>query len=107
MSTARPFIQAGAQAPERLRIEITNAELAPEPLDLSTVTGVTLLVITPRGDRRAWAATIESQSSAQINALHVFDLNDVYAGGSYQIDVQLATPAGIRRAGPTALQVIE
>jgi predicted RNA-binding protein with PUA domain len=54
-----------------------------------------------------WDATIESQTADQINALHVFGVNDVYAGGSYQIDVQLTVPAGIRRAGPTALQVIE
>lgn len=107
MAAPRTFIQAGAQAPEQLRIEITNAALAPEPLDLTSVTAVSFLVVTPRGDRRAWTASIEAQTADQIDAVHVFYVNDVYAGGSYQIDVQLMTPSGIRRAGPTSLQVIE
>lgn len=106
-SFSRVFIQAGAQAPERLRIVVSNAALEPEPLDLSTVTAVSFLVVTPRGDRRVWAAAITAQSASALTTEHVFEINDVYAGGSYQIDLQLTTPDGIRRAGPTALQVIE
>ncbi len=101
------ILQAGAQSPERLRIVVTNAALAAEPLDLSLVQSAELEIVTPRGDRVSWACEITNQTADSLTLEHAFLLNDVQLAGSYQIDVRLNLTAGVRRAGPTALQVIE
>jgi hypothetical protein len=101
------FVLAGAQAPESLRIEIANADLEGAPLDLSTVSQVDFLVVKPSGERVIWATTITAQSTTALNADHSFALNDVLIAGFYQIDVRLTVPGGVRRAGPTTLEVRE
>jgi hypothetical protein len=90
-----------------LRISVSNAELAPEPLDLTIVTAAAFAVTTPRGDRVVWAAEITEQTATLLILEHAFAINDVNAAGRYQINIQLTVPDGVRRAGPTSLQVVE
>jgi hypothetical protein len=95
----------GAQAPERLLVTITNAELASEPLDLSTVTAVTLRVTTPRGER-TWTTTIETQTATLLELEHLWDALDVEEPGIYRVYVDMAVPGGVRRAGPSSLTAV-
>ncbi len=99
-------VLAGATAPERFRITVQNAEAASEPLDLSTVTAAVMRVSKPTGEVADWAATIEAQSTTELEIEHVFDAFDVEQIGTYPVTVLLTVPAGTRRAGPTSLQVI-
>jgi hypothetical protein len=96
---------AGAQAPERLKLTITNAQLASEPLDLSTVTAVSLQVTRPSGVVVTWSTTIDTQTSTSLVVLHTFAAPDVPTAGEYGILILLTVPTGVRRAGPSSLQV--
>ena len=98
-------VQAGAQAPERLRITVQNAALEPSPLDLTLVTAVTIDVTRPDGRHETWLTTITGQDAASLVVEHIFAVNDVFASGTYHLDLNMSIPAGIRRAGPTVLQV--
>ncbi len=97
-------VRAGAQAPETLRLEVSNPPLASDPLDLSTVTAASFEVLAPNGRRYTWPASVESQTSALLSLLHEFEYVDVEQPGPYQIEVLLTVPAGTRRAGPTVLE---
>ena len=97
---------AGAQAPERIRFSIANVTGEPNPLDLSTVSAVSLSVILPDSARRVtWSATVVAQDAASLVVEHVFSLADVLAPGGYNVLAELTTPAGVRRAGPYTLTV--
>ena len=58
-------VYVGALAPERVEVTIDNADLASDPLDLSTVTAVTLEVRAP-AQAFSWELTITSQDSDAI-----------------------------------------
>lgn len=100
------MVFAGAQAPEALEISVSNVGGAADPLDLSTVTEAEFAVTTPTGRRVTWATTIASQSAAALVLQHVFALADVDTPGPYRITVYMTVPGGVRRAGPTTLQVV-
>jgi hypothetical protein len=99
-------ILAGARAPEYLRLRVENAEAASSPLDLTSVTAVTLEVTTSQGDRVQWDAEIETQTAELLVIKHVFDPQDVEFPGTYRIVITMAVPEGTRRAGPTSLLVV-
>ncbi len=99
-------VLAGAQAPEHFDLAIENAEAATEPLDLTTVTDVSLQVVTPSGARKTWDATIEDQEESLLVVSHIYDVNDIQIPGRYSIVAIMAVPGGVRRAGPTALEVV-
>lgn len=98
-------VQSGAQAPERLRVTIANAALEPNPLDLTTVTGVSISATRPDGRHETWATAITTQAADSLIVERVWLINDIYAAGLYRVDVILTVPSGIRRAGPTVLEV--
>lgn len=100
------MVLAGAQAPEALRVTVSNAGAASDPLDLTTVTAAELSVQRPDGQRVTWEATIASASATELVLEHVFDAIDVDARGQYRITIALTVPGGVRRAGPTVLQVV-
>jgi hypothetical protein len=99
-------VLAGATAPERYRITVENAEIASEPLDLTTVTEAVMRVTKPSGEIVEWAATIEEQGATALVIEHVFDAFDVEQTGTYPVTVIMTVPGGTRRAGPTSLVVI-
>lgn len=99
------FIQAGAQAPECIEFSVTNAALAAEPLDLTGVTGVVVRVQRPDGRRVVWAADITVKTAVLLTLRHTFALDDVRLAGSYGISIDMTVAAGIRRAGPTVIEV--
>lgn len=99
-------VYVGALAPERVVVTIDNAELASSPLDLSTVTAVALDVRAP-SQRFVWALTITSQTSTRIVGYHDFAEGDVGEAGNYKIMAQMTVPGGVRRAGPSVLEVRE
>lgn len=94
------------QAPERLRIRISNPNAAAEPLDLSTVLAAVLKVRHWTSGEQVWAAEILSQSSNLLLLEHVWALGEVSYPGEYRIDLELIVPDGVRRSGPVFLQVI-
>lgn len=98
-------VEAGAQAPERLRLLIDNADLAAEPLDLSTVTAVALEIVRPDGARYSWATEIVEQTAEALLVEHAFEADDVFLPGTYRVNITLTVSAGVRRAGPTVLVV--
>lgn len=98
-------VQAGAQAPERLRVRIENAQLEPEPLDLTLVTSVTLVAFAPDGRVENWAMVMVEQTTGHLVAERVWQISDIYTPGTYKIEVVLAVSGGVRRAGPTVLEV--
>lgn len=98
-------VRAGAQSPERLRVTVENAALEPNPLDLTLVTAVSITATRPDGRRENWAMTITDQATDSLVVERVWLINDVFAAGLYSIDVIMTVPAGIRRAGPTVLEV--
>lgn len=100
-------VRAGAQAPERLRLEVTNPPLAAEPLDLNTVSAVRLAVVTPDGRSLDWDSThaLETiESVLTLVVVHEFAFVDIEQPGPYKLELLLTVPSGIRRAGPTVLQ---
>lgn len=99
-------VLAGAQAPEVLRLNVENAEAASEPLDLTTVSAVSLSVTQPDGRRVTWAAEIESATEDLLVLEHEFAAVDVEQPGNYAIVILLTVPGGVRRAGPTSLPVV-
>ena len=99
-------VYVGALAPENVQITITNAALASAPLDLSTVTTITLDVDAP-SQSFSWAAQIMSQSATEIVCKHEFAEGETGEAGDYKIMVILTVPGGVRRAGPTVLKVRE
>lgn len=98
-------VQAGAQAPERLRVTIENAALEPNPLDLTTVTACAITATRPDGRRETWSTLITTQVADQLIVERVWLLNDVFLAGRYHLDINLTIPGGVRRAGPTVLDV--
>lgn len=87
-------------------MSIANAAADPEPLDLSTVTAVTVRVTRPVYPQPAvWVAIILTQTSTLIELEKVFELADVEAFGAYRIEFLLTVPGGVRRAGPVTLNV--
>jgi hypothetical protein len=99
------FVQAGAQAPECVEFTIANPALASQPLDLTSVTAAMVRVLRPDGQHTTWAVDITAQSADALTLRHTFSLDDVYKAGCYQISVEMAVPAGVRRAGPTVIEV--
>lgn len=99
-------VQAGAVAPERLRVTVENAELAAEPLDLGAVTATTIAVTRPDGSRAEWLTDVVSQTAQKLVVEHVYEIDDVWLPGVYHLSIALEVPEGIRRAGPTVLNVI-
>lgn len=99
-------VRAGAQAPERLTLRVEDAAGDPDPLDLSTVTSVTLSVRHPNGKNVAWPVTILEQDATHILVEHEYALTDVWDPGSYELSIKLAVPSGVRRAGPSVLTVL-
>lgn len=93
------------QAPERLRIRISNPAAAAEPLDLATVLVATLKVRHWTSGEQVWATEILSQVTNLLLLEHVWALGEVSYPGEYRIGVELVTPDGVRRAGPVVLQV--
>lgn len=98
-------ILVNPQAPERLRIRISNPAAASEPLDLTTVTAVVMKVRHTMSGEQTWAADILSQEANLLLLEHVWALGEVSYAGSYRIDLELTVPAGVRRAGPLYLPV--
>jgi hypothetical protein len=98
-------VRAGAQAPERVRMSVANTSGDPEPLDLSTVTAVTVRVTRGSYTPVTWECDTLSHSSTLIELERVFDPSDVEFPGRYRLDFILAVPSGIRRAGPVYLTV--
>jgi hypothetical protein len=96
---------AGAQAPERYEVTITNPVGDPSPLDFTTVSAVRLLVRTPRAADVVWPVTVVSQTTSTLVVRHLFELQDVGLPGAYQVLAELTVPDGIRRAGPAVLSV--
>jgi len=96
----------GARAPEALAVTITSGQ---SNLDLTTVSGVTLLVRDSAGVERTWNATLSGLSSAQLTATHSFaaDGTDVPTATEYRIMPQLTVPGGVRRCVPFSLKVLE
>jgi hypothetical protein len=84
---------------------VTNAELETEPLDLLTVTAAAFEVTRQDGTRQTWAVDIAEQTEILLVLDHEFAITDVDQAGRYSIAIVLTVPAGIRRAGPTVLQV--
>jgi hypothetical protein len=86
-------------------VSITNADLASEPLDLTTVSAATLHVQLPNGEHREWSVTIETQDEDLLELEHVWaaDGLDVEEPGPYRVYVDLTIPGGTGRAGPTSL----
>ncbi len=99
-------VYAGAQAPEQIELSVTNAELADEPLDLTTVSAVSLSVLRPDGQRVTWSVTTAEQTATLLRVVHVFDALDVELPGTYRIMVMMTVVTGVRRAGPTSLAVL-
>jgi hypothetical protein len=99
-------VYVGALAPERVEVTIDNADLASDPLDLSTVTAAVLDVRTP-SRAFAWPLTITTQTTDAIVGYYEFVAGDVGAAGDYKITVLLTVSGGTRRAGPTVLKVRE
>jgi hypothetical protein len=98
----------GARAPERFQIAISNAELAAEPLDLTTVTAFALQVTNPKGEASAWSVDVVDAAAADLVTLeHVFDADgaEVELPGNYSLLISMTVPSGVRRAGPTTLPV--
>ena len=100
-------VQAGAQSPERLRVTIDNAALEPNPLDLSLVTSASIEAVRPDGRRETWATQITAQSPTELVIERVWQINDIFAPGVYSLEVIMAVSGGVRRAGPTVLEVTQ
>lgn len=98
-------IQVDPQAPERLRIRVSNPTAASEPLDLAQVSGVAGKVRHPVSGEQVWAFEILSQASNLLLLEHVWALGEATHTGTYRIDLELSVPEGIRRAGPVLVQV--
>ncbi len=99
------FIQAGAQAPECIEFSIANPALASQPFDLTSVTAASVRVLRPDGRVATWAVDIVAQTAELLTLRHTFALDDVYLGGQYRVSVDMTVPAGVRRAGPTMIEV--
>lgn len=102
MAAAR--VLTGALAPECLTLPVENASFEDEPLDLTTVTGWSLLVGMPDGFV-TWSVTVDSVSADRAVLRHVFAQGDTDQIGTYKIMVLMTVPGGVRRAGPSTLQV--
>jgi hypothetical protein len=100
-------IQAGAVAPEKIVIEVANAENDLDPLDLSTITAAAMTVTRPDGQIVLWLCTITASSATALTVEHPFDAGDVASPGQYSV-VLLLIPGveAVRRAGPSAFQVV-
>lgn len=101
-------VLAGAIAPARFQVTVENLSTDPAPLDLSTVTAVTLSVDKPGADLgETWSASIFSQTSTKLVVEHVFDTYgaEVEFPGDYLITVNMSTPGGPRRASASKLVV--
>lgn len=98
-------IHRGATFPEGFRITPIGA--GDSGLDMTTASGVVFDVVTPRGNRKTWIATIESATSTELTALYVFnaDGNDVTGGGLYLLRPRITFPSGVRRASPVYINV--
>lgn len=98
-------ILVNPQAPERLRIRISNPTGSSEPLDLSTVSDVALKVRHPTSGEQTWTAEVLTQTADLLLLEHVWALGEVSYPGDYRIDLELTVPGGVRRAGPVIMPV--
>ncbi len=93
------------QAPERLRIRISNPTGSAEPLDLSTVSAAELKARHPTAGEQLWSADILTQSADLLLLEHVWALGEASNAGFYRVDILLTVPGGKRRAGPVFVPV--
>ncbi len=100
------IVYVGALAPERVEVTIDNAALAASPLDLTTVTAVSLEVRAPT-QAFTWPLTLTVHTAELIVGYYEFAEGDVGGEGDYEITIRLTLPSGTRRAGPTVLPVRE
>ncbi len=98
-------IQVDPQAPERLRIRISNPTAEAEPLDCTTVTAAVLKARHWRSGEHVWSATILTAQTNLLLLEHVWALGEVSYPGDYRIDIELTVPPGVRRAGPVIMRV--
>lgn len=100
----RPVAYVGAVAPEGVSISISQGDSG---IDLSTVTGVSMLVQRPDGTETTWAGVIISGATAlALTASHTFQAGDLDRPGRYVIVVALTVPAGVIRTRPRILTVL-
>lgn len=94
------------QAPERLRLRISNQSGASELLDLTDVTAVVLKVRHPALGDVVWDADILTQEANLLLLEHVWALGEASHVGEYLLSVDLIVPTGIRRTGPTPFAIV-
>jgi hypothetical protein len=104
-----PNVPIGIGAPNVLQDTITAASTNPTITDLTTVTGVSLLVLLPSGTQTTWTASIVGATppvgnvSSTLTFQHNFSASggvgtatgDCALVGTYMIAAQLTVPGGV------------
>lgn len=104
MSVSR-FVRVDAEDPEAVDLTITNED--GQTADLTTVSGVVLLVRRPDGTSAEWLTTILSATTTTVEVRHVFASGDVPKTGAYHIRPRMYFPGDvIRRARALDMTVV-
>lgn len=100
-------VPVGVGPPVALIIEVTSPAVAGS-LDLTTVTGATLLVKhSYDGSTTTWSATVSNQTQTTCTLTHVFSPSDTPQPGVYLIAAQLVVPGGTVPCYGRPLQVTD
>lgn len=99
-----PVVMRGAVAPEALTVEVDQGDSG---VDLTTVTGASMLVRYPNGDEETWEATTSSPTPTSLVVAHTFVDGDTDELGEYRVVVALAVPGGTIRAPSRGFRVVD
>lgn len=121
MTPCRSYTYAGARAPECVGVVVNSVQggapggCPPQqcmpPVDLTTATAVSFLVLEPGGYEVTWDGVIAAgplppaPTKTTLTAVHTFAAGDVDKPGVYVLVPILTVPGGEVRGDPTELEV--
>src|SRR5689334_11780121 len=105
----RTNVLHGLTAPHALRLTIANEVDATDPIDLTTASSASLLVVNRlTGETDTWDCTIDGAPTAdELVLVHVYaaDNSDIPSPCVLELTAEITTSSGVRVAGPGLLYV--